>query len=592
MSTTNNGDTAAGDGTKKFGFSLGNKKAKQQSRKSTAATAFGDPDEEDQIVHYNVNPDNPLVIPCKKDSRQSLQEQARAVRAKTEEAKPDDGTTSAERRIATAIVTDADRAAIQALKQEAAEALGNGEAGIDTTNNKRVIASTGDTFQRQSVIKDKDYDAKKLEKDVEELPPDLSVTSQVYKAVPISEFGAAMLRGMGWSGNDDDRKTKKNDSTFMPRPSRLGLGATPKMMGNADAPATHSRRKPLRPDQVQKEERLRQQQQEMEKERQRQFALDKQRTLQIGSIVYVSDAEGDRRRGDEWRRKRAMIVKLAGVPGLNMILLLFEGDTEPTKVKKGSIELVGRSDLGQRPFRDVRREESRRRSRDEDQYERKNHDKGSIRSRNSDDRERESRKERSDRLYRNDDDSCRDRSRDRDRDRDRHRDRTRDRDRDRTRDRDRDRHKRNRDDDRISGDDKKRHKSTPPSEDSSSGGFVSSWLIPSIRVRVVSSKYGRSVYKEKGVVVDVTRKGIATLKMGNGEVISAPERHLETALPKVGGNAIVLSGNQRFSKGRLLERDSKKNRGVVQVYEDMSLVTTSLDDMAEWCGPLDDDLDH
>ena len=92
--------------------------------------------------------------------------------------------------------------------------------------------------------------------------------------------------------------------------------------------------------------------------------------------------------------------------------------------------------------------------------------------------------------------------------------------------------------------------------------------------------------------MDVTRKGVATLTMGAGQVINVAERHLETALPKVGGSSIILSGSHKFSKGQLLERDSKKNRGVVQVFEDMSLVTTSLDDMAEWCGPLDDDLEH
>jgi len=175
----------------------------------------------------------------------------------------------------------------------------------------------------------------------------------------------------------------------------------------------------------------------------------------------------------------------------------------------------------------------------------------------------------------------------RDRDRDCHR---RHRDKDSGRDLDRYREKRKRDDERRRGDDNKRHQSSGRS-DNIHHSVSSSWLIPNIRVRVVSSNYGRSVYKEKGVVVDVTRSGVATLKMRSGQVISVPERHLETALPKAGGNAIILSGNQRFSKGQLLERDGKKNRGVVQIFEDMSVVTTSLDDMAEWCGPLDDDLE-
>ena len=86
-------------------------------------------------------------------------------------------------------------------------------------------------------------------------------------------------------------------------------------------------------------------------------------------------------------------------------------------------------------------------------------------------------------------------------------------------------------------------------------------------------------------------KGTATLKMSsNGQVLHAKERYLETALPKIGGNACILSGNHKYGKGRLLERDSKANRGVVQLFEDMNVVTVSLDDMAEWCGPLDDDL--
>ena len=81
-----------------------------------------------------------------------------------------------------------------------------------------------------------------------------------------------------------------------------------------------------------------------------------------------------------------------------------------------------------------------------------------------------------------------------------------------------------------------------------------------------------------------------TLMDGSNKVIQCPERYLETALPKVGGNAICLAGNYRYGKGKLLERDSKSSKGVIQLYEDMNVVKLSLDDMAEYCGPLDDDL--
>jgi type II secretory pathway pseudopilin PulG len=629
-------------GVKKIGFSLAsNKKGKKKgSTKAAAAAAiaFGDP-EEDQNLHdhdtiNNDIPKIPLVIPCKQDSRQSLQEQARAKRENTttttaRNAQPPDvvssngdttirvpnpeskddsnntpvvvkteDTTSGSATVSAVSATptpatiksssDEDQAAIKALERDAAVAQGkgvdwNGAGDANDGAKKRVIAANGDTFQRGGKVDD---DQKKFEADIDELPQDISVRSQVYKSVPISEFGAAMLRGMGWNGNNnnnnDNNRNKKNqasDVTTMPRPSRLGLGATPKIMGSGDLPDTHSRRRPRRHDQVQREERLKQQQEEMEKERQRQVSLDKQRVLQVGSIVYALQKEG--------RRKRAVLKKLTGVPGLNMILVHCEGDSRPIKIKKGSIELVPRTDLNERPYRHAAEEDEEAPPRKSSRSSEKDNTTTRRTTKAADDRNHRD-SERRDRGDR--------RSTDRERDTiddDRRRDRDRDRDRqhsDRDRDRDRDRHKRKRDDERRR-DDEKRHRSKQSSS-SAAAASSSSWLIPNIRVRVISSRYGDTTYKQKGVVVDVTRKGVATLTMGNGQVINVAERHLETALPKVGGSSIVLSGNHRFSKGRLLERDSKKNRGSIQVFEDMSIVTTSLDDMAEWCGPLDDDLEH
>ena len=101
-------------------------------------------------------------------------------------------------------------------------------------------------------------------------------------------------------------------------------------------------------------------------------------------------------------------------------------------------------------------------------------------------------------------------------------------------------------------------------------------------------------YKEKGIVMDVLPGGAhATIQMADGEVLDkVPERYLETALPKVGGNAIILAGDaqHRHAKGRLLERDSSKGRAAVQLFEEMNILNLSLDDIAEWCGPLDSDM--
>lgn len=48
-----------------------------------------------------------------------------------------------------------------------------------------------------------------------------------YSKIPVSEFGAAMLRGMGWKGPEvENSKSKNGPIKYVPRPERLGLGAS------------------------------------------------------------------------------------------------------------------------------------------------------------------------------------------------------------------------------------------------------------------------------------------------------------------------------------------------------------------------------
>lgn len=59
-------------------------------------------------------------------------------------------------------------------------------------------------------------------------------------------------------------------------------------------------------------------------------------------------------------------------------------------------------------------------------------------------------------------------------------------------------------------------------------------------------------------------------------------RHLETALPPVGGIVLLLRGPHRLQRGKLLEVESGREEGVVQlVDEDLQVVRMPLDDMAE-----------
>ena len=626
---------------KKLGFSL---VAKKKGKRSGLCTSVFEEDDdghrsdEDELNYNSDIPKEPLVIPLQHDSRKSLQEQARARRQRESgdskttattittttttnnnnnnnnssvdnkikvikhalKDNNNNGATTSPNNAVSSKIFDEDQAVIKILQREADAVTIQGMAEEDNSrgNNKRVIESTDDTFQHIQQQRE-NSDQQHSHTDFDELPPDISVKSQVYKTVPISEFGAAMLRGMGWSGDHGGKNSRgnakndntKNDLTVMPRPSRLGLGATPKIRAeDDDALDTHSRRhrRPRRQDQMHRDERLKQQQDELERERQKQLAMDKQRNLQIGSIVRVVTVFPD---GSNYNRlsqrenRRAIIHKLTGVPGLNMIMIKYEKEATTTKVKKGSIELIRRSNLEKNPFvegkvdkidndkkykfdtKDSNQVKSVRLNceGDERRYE-KTKDKKSTscsKSIDPDDSGDSHRQEKKTKKRRDRDDNHRSRGNDHDH-----------------------RHKRRKDD---SGRSLKNMSSSYRRKESDDG--PNTWLVSNIRVRIVSSKYGRSVYKEKGVVVDVTRKGVATLKMINEQVINVKERDLETALPKSGGNCIILIGKQRLSKGRLLERNSKKNHGVVQLFEDMSVVTTSLDDIAEWCGPLDDDLE-
>lgn len=59
--------------------------------------------------------------------------------------------------------------------------------------------------------------------DVSMRPDELDVHSSAYDMVPIEDFGAALLRGMGWKGNVD---TDDKGAEPKPRYKLLGLGAT------------------------------------------------------------------------------------------------------------------------------------------------------------------------------------------------------------------------------------------------------------------------------------------------------------------------------------------------------------------------------
>ena len=441
-----------------------------------------------------------------------------------------------------------DAAAAQALMDSAAhhyETLQNtnkGDTNFSANGNLFIPVAQKHAVSRKpkQQQQQEETDAQQLQRDLQTRAPDVTVDSSVYTNIPIAEFGAALLRGMGWKGNDNGDEKKEENSVCMPRPHRLGLGATPTL------PELSARNngKMKRPDQVQREERLKQQHEEYQAKRDEQIRLDKQKTLQIGSIVRI-DA------------KRAKMVQLLGVPGLNQVLVQYEGrdTTNTTFVKKGSVVLVSRDELEKCPYQEATPKQESFKVKREQENGRK-------------------------RIKREEDDDESDKQHHGRRDADDNRQRRHDYDRSRD-----DSSRKLRNDHHREAKKRRTHESEHAA--------VEHWLIPNIRVRVVTKKLSSRQYKQKGLVLDVTHGGAyATLQMSDGQILDrVPERYLETALPKVGGNAIILTGNHGLEKGKLLERNSDSGQGVVQVFEDMNVVKLSLDDMAEWCGPLDDDLE-
>lgn len=446
-------DTEETSRTTKLSVQLKVSKSKNSSKKTSA---FGEDDDEgEHSSHPQERPrDTPLVIPVGADRWKGPRQDEIII-----------------------MMTEEDREAARVLQANA-----NNNVNEEDKTSSRVIAAT----------KNSNTDREQYEQDLQKLPEELNIHSEQYQKVPIAEFGSALLRGMGWSGEE----TKGEAEMSMPRPHRLGLGATPDLSG-----PMHTSKKPLRLDQFKQQAKLQKQREQYEKQRMEQKKWDKQKTLQDGSLITVGS-------------KRAQVVQLAGVPGLNNVKIQFEGDTEHTIVKRRELgDLLPRSELEERPFRRAAPsvEEKPRIRNKNDELQQGN---AKRKDRNEDEEEKKLKRRRSD-------------------------------------------------DDRRSP----------------------KWVVPNIRVRIITEKLGRRYFKEKAQVVDVTPKG-ATLQLNSGSILdNVPERYLETALPKTGGLVIVLKDHS--PKGRLLEKG--RSTGVVQYLEDMTVETISLDDLAEWMGSVDED---
>lgn len=122
-----------------------------------------------------------------------------------------------------------------------------------------------------------------------------------------------------------------------------------------------------------------------------------------------------------------------------------------------------------------------------------------------------------------------------------------------------------------------------------------SWLHPNIKVRVIDKRMNQGrTYLKKGVVLDVHPGSRADVRLDETrEVLSLmPQDSLETVIPKGKGEALlIVGGKMRGSKGRLLQAKTDEGVAAVQLASDLTVHQLMLDDICMFMGSLDEDED-
>ncbi|ETM48860.1 hypothetical protein L914_06672 [Phytophthora nicotianae] len=157
--------------------------------------------------------------------------------------------------------------------------------------------------------------ADKYRHDVALRPEAPDVHSDVYESVPVEAFGAALLRGMGWTGDVDP-----DDMGVAPQPRHklLGLGATkrPSLPGEdkkkrkkrKKEPKDEDRRSGLNSDKPRREDRERRSSRSADRDRRRRSrsrSQDRRKRSRSRSRSHDRDRRRDRDRDREDRRDRS-----------------------------------------------------------------------------------------------------------------------------------------------------------------------------------------------------------------------------------------------------------------------------------------------
>lgn len=333
--------------------------------------------------------------------------------------------------------------------------------------------------------------------------PDLDVRSDIYETIPVEEFGAALLRGMGWSG--DKKQQSAEEKKLEQRQRRLGLGAAalpgPPSSGNKAIGGDGNIK---------------------DKKEKKDEKTDKQSQLQKGSIVFVhpettqQDGERGEERDEGSERERGEVVLSVGVPGLNMIRISLEKSGKIVDVGRRTVRLVPKDELLQQPFVYAKPlEEDVTVSVDIDEYD--------------DPLQLKQFKQRQEQQ-----DSA-----------------------------------------------KMKDSSAKPKPSSQQQQQPTYWIRPGLRVKIVSRKLGKNSYLQKGTILDVYKLGVATVRLDGGTILDeVKEKYLETVMPSVGGQCMVLAGEFKGEIGRLLSRDNEQQVAMLELQDSLEVVAKSMDDIS------------
>jgi hypothetical protein len=184
----------------------------------------------------------------------------------------------------------------------------------------------------------------RLALDAESRAEDVDFKSSSFDAMPVSAFGAAMLRGMGWNdtGQEEEARKFKLDAIMEARDARLGLGARPAPPSAKDrkrlersstvpvAPgdaASVAKRRRTTAQLDEWKSTAQQQQQQQQEQRQR---------VEEGDIVVVVPSSSGASSGHGSAGEtavtlighRARVLQIRGVPGLNCIRVRLESPSQ------------------------------------------------------------------------------------------------------------------------------------------------------------------------------------------------------------------------------------------------------------------------